>query len=176
MLDIGWSEMAVIALIALVVIGPKDLPQAMRAAAKWVRKARGLAREFQSGIDDMIREADLDDARKAMDQARSFNVEKAFEDTVDPTGTVKGEVRDLEVSAQEKPGSTKTRAASEEETTKDDAEPKQESKATVVEQPLKVAPADSIRPPDEAGSADPAAPPDAAERHEANRKTGESKT
>ena len=57
--------MAVIALIALIVIGPKELPQAMRAASKWVRKARALAREFQSGVDEMIREADLEDARKA---------------------------------------------------------------------------------------------------------------
>jgi len=67
MFDIGWSEMAVIALIALVVIGPKELPNAMRIVAKWARKARSLAREFQSGVDDMIREADLDDARKAFD-------------------------------------------------------------------------------------------------------------
>ena len=55
MLDIGWSEMAVIALVALVVIGPKDLPKAMKAAAFWVRKARSLASEFHSGIDQLVR-------------------------------------------------------------------------------------------------------------------------
>ncbi len=59
MLDIGWSEMAVIALLALVIIGPKDLPRVMRTMGKWAHKARSVSREFQSGIDDMIREAAL---------------------------------------------------------------------------------------------------------------------
>ena len=45
MFDIGWSEMAVVALIALIVIGPKELPKAMRSLAKWTRKARSMARE-----------------------------------------------------------------------------------------------------------------------------------
>ena len=60
MFDIGWSEMALVALLALIVIGPKDLPRVMRTASHWVRKARALGREFQSGVDEMIREADLD--------------------------------------------------------------------------------------------------------------------
>ena len=81
MIDIGWSEMAVVVLIAVVVMGPKELPRAMRAAAKWVRKARGLAREFQSGVDDMIREADLEDARKALDATRNLDVGKIIEET-----------------------------------------------------------------------------------------------
>jgi sec-independent protein translocase protein TatB len=101
MLDIGWSEMAVIALVALLVIGPKDLPKVMRAASQWVRKARGLAREFQSSVDDMIREADLDDARKMVESARSLDVRKAIGDTVDPTGSLTDEVRDIEKTARD---------------------------------------------------------------------------
>ena len=66
MLDIGWSEMAVIALLALVIIGPKDLPRVMRTMGKWAHKARSISREFQSGLDEMVREADLEDAKKAM--------------------------------------------------------------------------------------------------------------
>jgi sec-independent protein translocase protein TatB len=50
--------------IALVVIGPKDLPKALRTAGIMVRRARGLAREFHNSIDDMIREAELDEVRK----------------------------------------------------------------------------------------------------------------
>ena len=96
MIDIGWSEMAVIALIAIVVLGPKELPRAMRAAAKWVRKARVLAREFQSGVDDMIREADLEDARKALDVTRDLDVGKIIEETADPTGSLGEEVREIE--------------------------------------------------------------------------------
>ena len=100
MFDIGWSEMAVIALIALVVIGPKELPNAMRIAAKWARKARSMAREFQSGVDDMIREADLDDARKALDAAKTLDMDKVLEDTVDPTGSLREEAEDLRDTAK----------------------------------------------------------------------------
>ena len=49
MFDIGWSEMAVVALIALLVIGPKELPNTMRMVGRWTRKARALTREFRSG-------------------------------------------------------------------------------------------------------------------------------
>jgi sec-independent protein translocase protein TatB len=101
MLDIGWSEMAVIALIALVVIGPKDLPKVMRSASQWVRKARGLAREFQSGVDDMIREADMEDARKIVESARSLDVRKTIGEAVDPTGALTDEVRDIEKTARD---------------------------------------------------------------------------
>lgn len=96
--------MAVIALIALVIIGPKDLPKVMRTAAQWARKARGLAREFQSGVDDMIREADLEDARKVVESARSLDVRKAIGDTVDPTGDLRDEARDLERSTRDTDG------------------------------------------------------------------------
>jgi sec-independent protein translocase protein TatB len=88
MLDIGWSEMAVIALVALVVIGPKDLPKAMKAAAFWVRKARSLASEFHSGIDQLVREAELEEARDAIRSASQMNLDRALESTIDPTGEV----------------------------------------------------------------------------------------
>jgi len=64
MFDIGWSELLVIGIVALVVIGPKDLPQAFRIVGQWVSKARGLAREFQSHVDDMMREADVQDMKR----------------------------------------------------------------------------------------------------------------
>jgi sec-independent protein translocase protein TatB len=64
MFDIGWSELLVIGIVALVVIGPKDLPQAFRVAGQWVAKARNLAREFQSHVDDMVRESDMSDMKR----------------------------------------------------------------------------------------------------------------
>jgi sec-independent protein translocase protein TatB len=88
MLDIGWSEMAVIALVALVVIGPKDLPKAMKAVAYWVTKARKLSSEFHRGIDQIVREAELEEARDAIRSASQMNLDRALEQTVDPTGEV----------------------------------------------------------------------------------------
>jgi len=64
MLDFNFSEWAVVALVALVVIGPKDLPKAMRVLGYWVGRARGVARQFRAGFDEMIREAELAEMEK----------------------------------------------------------------------------------------------------------------
>jgi sec-independent protein translocase protein TatB len=64
MFDFSWSEIMVIGGVALVVIGPKDLPKALRTAGVLMRRARLLAREFQSSIDEVIREADLEEAER----------------------------------------------------------------------------------------------------------------
>lgn len=162
MLDIGWSEMAVIALVALIVIGPKELPHAMRAAAKWIRKARSLAREFQSGIDDMVREADLEDARKTIESTRNLDLEKTIEDTVDPTGTVREEAGELERTAHGTEDETPAPAArsGKSEAPARDAGPSGSASetgqaddsagaATVVKHPVQLAPAHSVTPPAE---------------------------
>ncbi len=106
MFDIGWSEMMVVAMLALIIIGPKDLPRLMRSVAHWVRKAQSLAREFQSGLDDMVREADLEDAKKLVDTGRSLNVKKIVEDVVDPTGSVRKEAEDLRSTVATKPAAS----------------------------------------------------------------------
>jgi sec-independent protein translocase protein TatB len=64
MFDIAPTELLLVALIALVVIGPKDLPKAMRVVGKWMGKARGMARHFRSGFDTMMREAELEELEK----------------------------------------------------------------------------------------------------------------
>jgi len=64
MFDIAPTELMVVALVALVVIGPKDLPKAMRIVGLWVGKARGVARQFRSGFDTMVREAELAEMEK----------------------------------------------------------------------------------------------------------------
>lgn len=64
MLDFNFSEMAVVALVALLVIGPKDLPKALRVLGYWVGKARGVARQFRAGFDEMVREAELAEMEK----------------------------------------------------------------------------------------------------------------
>jgi sec-independent protein translocase protein TatB len=64
MFDVAPSELLIVAIVALVVIGPKDLPKALRFVGHWVGKARGMARHFRSGLDTMMREAELDDMEK----------------------------------------------------------------------------------------------------------------
>lgn len=88
MLDIGWQELFLICIVALVVLGPKDLPTAMRAVARVVVKVRGLSREFQSGVADMLREAELDDLKRKVSEGGRVDLGKAVKDAVDPTGTL----------------------------------------------------------------------------------------
>lgn len=64
MFDIAPSELILVGAVALVVIGPKDLPRAMRFVGQWVGRARGMARHFRSGIDEIIRQAELEEMQK----------------------------------------------------------------------------------------------------------------
>ena len=64
MFDIGWDEMLFTAIIAIVVIGPKDLPRALRFAGQWIGKVRRVSGHFRSGIETMIREAEMEDMEK----------------------------------------------------------------------------------------------------------------
>ena len=64
MFDIASSELLLVVLVALLVIGPKDLPKALRFVGKWVGKARGVAAHFRSGFDEMVRQSELEDLEK----------------------------------------------------------------------------------------------------------------
>ena len=64
MFDVASSEFLLVMLVALVVIGPKDLPRVLSAVGKWVAKARGVAAQFRSGFDEMVRESELADLEK----------------------------------------------------------------------------------------------------------------
>jgi sec-independent protein translocase protein TatB len=107
MFDLGWAEMAVIMLVALVVIGPKDLPKVARTIGQWTGKARALARDFQRSLDDMAREAELDEIKKSISSVRSTSVRKVIKDAVDPDDELE---RAFDVEADQRPD--KPRAAS----------------------------------------------------------------
>ena len=64
MFGVDTSELILVAVLALIFIGPKDLPHALRTVGRWVGQVRGMARHFQSGIDAMIREAELEEMEK----------------------------------------------------------------------------------------------------------------
>ena len=95
MFDIGWQELFVIAAVGIIVVGPKDLPRVLAQLTKYIRKARGIAREFQSSLDDVVRQAELDEIRKEVEKASELNLENEIRNTVDPTGEI---TRDLDLS------------------------------------------------------------------------------
>lgn len=64
MFDIGWDEMLLTAIVAIVVIGPKELPRALRTAGQWIGKVRRISGHFRSGVENMIREAELEEMEK----------------------------------------------------------------------------------------------------------------
>jgi len=86
--DLSMTELLLIGVVALVVIGPKDLPKALRVAGYWVRKARTLSREFQTSVEQMIREAELDEMRQELKKATEIDLDKEFRHTIDPTGSL----------------------------------------------------------------------------------------
>jgi sec-independent protein translocase protein TatB len=105
--DIGWSELLVIGVVALVFIGPKDLPRALRVAGYWFRKARTLSREFQNSVDQMIREAELDEMREQLKKATEFDINKEFQKTVDPTGELAESMKPPEIPDFFEPASSR---------------------------------------------------------------------
>ena len=82
--DIGWPELMLIGVVALVVIGPKDLPAALRVAGYWVRKARTMSREFQSHFEQMMREAELDEVRQELKKVTDINLDHEINKIMDP--------------------------------------------------------------------------------------------
>ena len=75
--------------MALIVIGPKDLPKVLKTVGIWVRKARMLTRDFQNSVDEMIREADMEDVRRQATELRNINIGREVEKTIDPSGSLR---------------------------------------------------------------------------------------
>jgi sec-independent protein translocase protein TatB len=70
MFDIGWSELVVIAVVALIAIGPKELPGVLRMVGQWMGKARKMAAEFQGQFQEAMREAEMADLKKTFDEVK----------------------------------------------------------------------------------------------------------
>src|SRR5262249_41833784 len=89
MFDFAWSELALIAVVALIAIGPKDMPVAIRTVPGWIKKARRMAVEFQTHVDEMVREADLSEIRSSINEIRNFDIRGEIERTVDADGSIR---------------------------------------------------------------------------------------
>ncbi|MCE1236556.1 MAG: Sec-independent protein translocase protein TatB [Hyphomicrobiales bacterium] len=80
MFGLDFSEILIIGVVALIVVGPKELPQLMRTVGQWAGKARRMAAEFQGQMNEAIREAELDDVRKSVDDLKSLSPKNLLAD------------------------------------------------------------------------------------------------
>lgn len=97
MLDIGWPELLIVAVVLIIVVGPKDLPPMLRAFGRTTTKLRSMAAEFRGQFDEALREAELDDVKKTFDDARKLNPMQSIRDAVNPLKQTGNEIRaDLE--------------------------------------------------------------------------------
>ncbi|HEY0207338.1 MAG TPA: Sec-independent protein translocase protein TatB [Acetobacteraceae bacterium] len=99
MFDFAWSEIALIGIVALVAIGPKDLPVAIKAVAALIKKARRMAGEFQVHVDEMMREADLQDVRREFNDLRRMDIKGRILSAVDSDGTIRKTMTDNPLAA-----------------------------------------------------------------------------
>lgn len=93
MLDIGWTELVVIAIVLIIVVGPKDLPPMLRAFGRMTSKMRGMASDFRRQFDEALREADLDEVRKTISDAQSLNPTTALRDAMNPLRQLGNEIK-----------------------------------------------------------------------------------
>jgi len=88
MFDIAWSELLVIIVVALIVVGPKDLPRLMRTAGQWAGRARAMADQFRRSFDDIARQTELDELRAEVNRLQETRIDPAaeIETAMYPTG------------------------------------------------------------------------------------------
>ncbi|MGE3306190.1 MAG: Sec-independent protein translocase protein TatB [Rhizobiaceae bacterium] len=115
MFDIGWTEMLVIAIVMIVVVGPKDLPKMLRTFGRTTSKMRAMAGDFRKQFDEALKEAELDDVKKSVDELRSLNPTGQLKKAVNPFQKAADDVRagldSLKAQSPPKPASTEVHPA-----------------------------------------------------------------
>ncbi|WP_305123200.1 Sec-independent protein translocase protein TatB [Roseomonas sp. GC11] len=159
MFDLAWSEIALIAVVAVVVIGPKDLPDAIRNVAKGVQKLRRMASEFQTQADELVREAKLEDVRDQIRDIRNFDVKGTIERHLDKDGEIRRTFNDDPLRDAWKPEDTAASSAT--SAVNPAAEPVASPVAAAGAPPLAPPVAPAFVPPDLAVALAPPAPPPA---------------
>ena len=97
MFDIGWTEMLVVAIVAILFVGPKELPGMLRSFGKAVKKVRMLAGDFQRQFDDALKDAELDGVKDTIGEVRNLDPTKAIKDKLNP---LKSELDDVKKSVE----------------------------------------------------------------------------
>ncbi len=100
MLDIGWAEMILIGTIALLVVGPKDLPRMLHTLGRWTRKLQGMTHELRRGVDDMVRETEFEDLKKDLDRVRRTDWRREMGSYLDPDGQTRETLAEIRESTQ----------------------------------------------------------------------------
>ncbi|QPC87562.1 twin-arginine translocase subunit TatB [Mesorhizobium sp. NBSH29] len=93
MFDIGWTEMLVIAIVMIVVVGPKDLPRMLRTFGKTTAKLRGMAGDFQKQFNDALKEAELDELKQSVDDLRGLDPRNQIKKHLNPFEKAAADVR-----------------------------------------------------------------------------------
>lgn len=93
MLEVGWSEMLVIAIVMIVVVGPKDLPRMLRTFGRTTAKLRAMAGDFQKQFNEALQEAELDDVKKSVDTLRGLNPAAEIRKQLNPFEKAAADVR-----------------------------------------------------------------------------------
>ncbi|WP_064696013.1 Sec-independent protein translocase protein TatB [Rhizobium aegyptiacum] len=93
MFDIGWTELLVIAVVLIVVVGPKDLPPMLRAFGKMTQRARKVAGDFRAQFDEALREAELDDVRQTISDAQRLNPVNSLREAMNPLREMGNEIK-----------------------------------------------------------------------------------
>lgn len=93
MLEVGWSELLVVALILIIVVGPKDLPGMLRTFGRMTGRLRTMANEFKGQFDQALREAELDDVRKGLNEVNKLNPANSLKDAINPIRKLGDEIR-----------------------------------------------------------------------------------
>jgi sec-independent protein translocase protein TatB len=175
MFDISWTEFLLIGVIALVVIGPKELPGVMRALGQWTRKVRGMAADFQSQFQEAMREAEMADLKKQVDDMAHDikNYDPLKDVRTDVEASVASVNKDIESSLAgtpeqkpEPPAAAALPATNAEPSAADSAALAESAAPTLPVERAELEPAGADAPPPAAEPAADAASPDSAGRPE----------
>jgi sec-independent protein translocase protein TatB len=109
MFEVGWTEMLVIAIVMIVVVGPKDLPNMLRTMGRMTAKMRGMANDFRKQFDEALKEAELDDVKKSVDSLRGLNPMTEVRKQLNPFEKAAADVRaGIDQAMKPKPASEPT--------------------------------------------------------------------
>src|SRR6185312_11997365 len=102
MFDLSWAHILILLVVALIVVGPKDLPRLMHIIGRWAGKARAMANEFRKSFDEMARQAELDELRREIDELKKNNPISGLNEAMNE---VQSEIdRPVELPAASEPG------------------------------------------------------------------------